>query len=93
MNKAELIDAVAAKTGQSKSDAGAAVEAVFDNIRDAMKSGDTVSLVGFGSFQSAIVQLGLDATRELGKKSKLQLPGHPNSKPVSNLRMLLTDRA
>ena len=50
VNKAELIDAVAANTGQSKSDAGAAVEAVFDNIRNAMKSGDTVSLVGFGSF-------------------------------------------
>jgi|TARA_B100000809_G_scaffold63422_1_gene60122 DNA-binding protein HU-beta len=50
VNKAELIDAVAANTGQSKSDAGAAVEAVFENIRNAMKSGDTVSLVGFGSF-------------------------------------------
>ena len=50
MNKAELIDAVAANTVKSKSDAGAAVEAVFDNIRNAMKSGDTVSLVGFGSF-------------------------------------------
>ncbi|HIN17578.1 MAG TPA: HU family DNA-binding protein [Gammaproteobacteria bacterium] len=50
MNKAELIDAVAANTGQSKSDAVAAVEAVFENIRNAMKSGDTVSLVGFGSF-------------------------------------------
>ena len=49
MNKAELIDAVAANTGQSKSDAVAAVEAVFENIRNAMKSGDTVSLVGFGS--------------------------------------------
>jgi DNA-binding protein HU-beta len=50
VNKAELIDAVAANTGQSKSDAVAAVEAVFENIRNAMKSGDTVSLVGFGSF-------------------------------------------
>ena len=50
VNKAELIDAVAANTGQSKSDAGAAVEAVFESIRNAMKSGDTVSLVGFGSF-------------------------------------------
>ena len=50
MNKAELIDAVAANTGQSKSDASAAVEAVFESIRNAMKSGDTVSLVGFGSF-------------------------------------------
>ncbi len=50
MNKAELIDAVAVTTGQSKGDAGAAVEAVFDHIKNAMKRGDTVSLVGFGSF-------------------------------------------
>lgn len=51
MNKAELIDAVAAATSLSKADAGRAVEAVFGSITDSLKRGDQVSLVGFGTFQ------------------------------------------
>jgi DNA-binding protein HU-beta len=51
MNKAELIDAVAAATNLSKADAGRAVEAVFGSISGALQRGDQVSLVGFGTFQ------------------------------------------
>jgi len=51
MNKAELIDAVAAATNLSKADAGRAVEAVFGSVTSALKRGDQVSLVGFGTFQ------------------------------------------
>ena len=50
MNKAELIQAVAAKTGLAKKDADAAVVAVVDAITDALKAGEKVSLVGFGTF-------------------------------------------
>ncbi len=49
MTKQELIDAVA-KTGITKKEAGAAVNAVFDSIKAALASGEKVSLVGFGSF-------------------------------------------
>ena len=49
MNKADLIDAVAAKTGLGKSQAGSAVESV-DVITEALTRGDSVSLVGFGIF-------------------------------------------
>ena len=51
MNKAELIAAVAAKAGISQKDAGVAVAAVLDEIKDALKKGDKVQLVGFGSFE------------------------------------------
>jgi DNA-binding protein HU-beta len=51
MNKAELIDAVAQTTGTSKAIAGASVDAVFDSIAGALKQGDKVSLVGFGTFE------------------------------------------
>lgn len=51
MNKAELIAAVAAKAGISQKDAGIAVAAVLDEIKDALKKGDKVQLVGFGSFE------------------------------------------
>ena len=50
MNKAELIDAIVAKTEMSKKDADAALTAVVDAIKDALKAGDKVSLVGFGTF-------------------------------------------
>ena len=50
MNKAELIQAVAAKSGLTKKDAEAAVAAVIDSITDALKAGEKVSLVGFGTF-------------------------------------------
>jgi DNA-binding protein HU-beta len=50
MNKAEFIDAVAAKAGLSKADTGKAVDAVIDTIASALKSGYQVALVGFGSF-------------------------------------------
>jgi DNA-binding protein HU-beta len=50
MNKAELIEAVSTQTSLQKADATRAVDAVFDSITSALKSGDTVSLLGFGTF-------------------------------------------
>ena len=50
MNKAELIDAVASRANISKSDAGSAVDAVFNSIQGALSRGDSVSLIGFGTF-------------------------------------------
>ena len=50
MNKSELIDAIAQKGGLTKVDAGKALDATLEAIGDALKAGDTVTLVGFGSF-------------------------------------------
>ena len=50
MNKAELIDHVAASADLSKAAAGAAVEAVIGGVTGALSNGDSVSLVGFGTF-------------------------------------------
>jgi len=51
MNKSELIEAVADAADISKAAAGRALEGMIDAITDAMKKGDTVSIVGFGTFQ------------------------------------------
>ena len=51
MNKAELIAAIAAKTGDTKKGAEASVNAFVDVITDALAKGDKVQLVGFGSFE------------------------------------------
>ncbi|MDE0096931.1 MAG: HU family DNA-binding protein [Gammaproteobacteria bacterium] len=50
MNKAELIDAVADSASLTKTDAASAVDATFEAISKALAGGDTVSLVGFGTF-------------------------------------------
>ena len=51
MNKAELIAAVAVAANVSKKDAEAVISATLDTIAAAMKEGDKVQLVGFGSFE------------------------------------------
>jgi len=50
MNKAEFVDAVAAKASLSKTDASTAVDAVLDCLTDALKNGEQVTLVGFGTY-------------------------------------------
>ena len=50
MNKAELVDAIAAGSGISKADSKRALDAFIDATASALKSGGRVSLVGFGSF-------------------------------------------
>ncbi len=50
MNKSELIESIAEKADISKSTAGDALEAVLGGITDALKSGDSVTFVGFGTF-------------------------------------------
>ena len=50
MNKNDLVDAVAERTGLAKSDAARAVEAVLGTVTDALKKNETVALSGFGSF-------------------------------------------
>ena len=51
MNKAELIAAVADKTGESKAKAGELVDAVFEVITNTLTKGDEIKLPSFGSFQ------------------------------------------
>jgi DNA-binding protein HU-beta len=51
MNKTELINSVAEKAGLSKKDAEAAVKAVIGTIEETLKAGDSVALVGFGTFE------------------------------------------
>lgn len=50
MNKSDLIDQIADSAGLSKADAGRALDATVDAITSALKQGQSVSLVGFGTF-------------------------------------------
>ncbi len=51
MNKSDFVSAVASTAELSKTDAGNAVDAVIEVIKKALKKGDSVSLVGFGTFE------------------------------------------
>jgi DNA-binding protein HU-beta len=50
MNKAEIVARIASDAGLTKSDALKAVDALIDNVTKALKRGEKVTLVGFGSF-------------------------------------------
>ena len=50
MNKSELIDAVANSASLTKADSARAVDAVIATVTEALKSGDQVTVVGFGTF-------------------------------------------
>ena len=50
MNKAELIDAMASDANLSKADAKRALESLTSNVTSALKKGDKVALIGFGTF-------------------------------------------
>ena len=51
MNKTELIDALAAKTGLTKKDSEATLNAFVQTVTEQLAKGDKVSLVGFGTFE------------------------------------------
>lgn len=50
MNKSELIDAIASKGDLTKAQAGQALEALVEAVSETLKGGDSITLVGFGTF-------------------------------------------
>ena len=72
MNKAELVSAVAEKTGMSKKDSEKAVNAAFDTITEALAAGDKVQLVGFGAFE--VKERGARIGRNPKTKEEVEIP-------------------
>jgi DNA-binding protein HU-beta len=72
MNKAQLIDAMAAGAGLTKADAKKALDAFVSATTDALKGGDRVALIGFGSF--AVSERGERTGRnpQTGKEIKIE---------------------
>ncbi len=75
MNKNDLNAAVAANSGLSKNDCAKAIDGVFDAITNALKSGDEVRLVGFGTFS---------ITRRKASEGRNPRTGEPIQIPASN---------
>lgn len=71
MNKAELIDAIAADAGLSKADSKKALDACVNAITAALKKGDRISLVGFGSFSVSSRDARTGRNPQTGKEIKI----------------------
>ena len=54
MTKSELIDAIAENAGLSKADASKALSATLESVTDALKAGEKVALIGFGTFSVSL---------------------------------------
>ena len=76
MNKTELVASIVEKSGLSKKDAEKAVASVLDQITEALKAGDKVQLVGFGTFE---------VRNRAAKQGHNPRTGEPMTVPASKL--------
>jgi DNA-binding protein HU-beta len=72
MNKAELIDAIAAEANISKSDSKKALDAFISSVSKALQGGNKVSLVGFGSFDISERSARTGRNPQTGKEIKIE---------------------
>lgn len=86
MNKQDLIGAVAETSGLSKSDASKAVEAVFDSISTALKKGDEVRLVGFGTFSVSQRKASTGRNPRTGETMTIKASAQPKFKAGKGLK-------
>ena len=86
MTKAELISAVAEKAGLKKVEAEKAVAAFIDTVTGALKKGDKLSLVGFGTFATAKRAARKGQNPQTGKKINIPAATVPKFKPGKTLK-------
>jgi len=85
MNKAELIEAVASESGLSKADAKRALESFVNQVTGALKKGDRIALVGFGSFSISNRVARMGRNPQTGKEIKIAAKKVVKFKPGANL--------
>jgi DNA-binding protein HU-beta len=85
MNKGDLVNEVA-KVVNSKKEAQAAVDCVFSSISSALKKGDTISLVGFGSFKVAKRKARKGRNPQTGEEIDIKASNVPKFTPGKALK-------
>ena len=86
MNKNDLISSVADSSGLSRGDAVKAVEGVFEAISGALKSGDEVRLVGFGTFSVAKRKASTGRNPRTGEPMTIKASTQPKFKAGKGLK-------
>ncbi len=86
MTKAELVETVAKSSGLTKAVAEKAVGAFIDAVSAALKMGDRVTLVGFGSFEVATRKARVGRNPRTGKEIKIAAAKVPKFRPGKALK-------
>jgi DNA-binding protein HU-beta len=71
VTKQDFVDAVADRSGMSKRDAGAAVDAVLDTITETLRRGDAVTFTGFGKFSTSARAARMGVNPRTGEKVQI----------------------
>lgn len=89
MNKAQLIDKIATETNISKAQAEAILDCTVDTIKKAVKKGDDVKLVGFGTFTKAKRKARTGRNPQTGKAIKIPAAWTPKFRAGSEFKSLV----
>ena len=89
MNKAQLVEAVAQKTGLKKKEAEVAVNAMTDAIIAALHEGDKVQIVGFGTFEVKQRQARMGRNPKTREAVEIPPARVPDFKPSQNLKEIV----
>jgi len=86
MNRQELIEALATKTGSTKADADRSIAAVIEIISATLKKGDKIALVGFGTFEVRKRAARIGRNPATGAELKIKASKTPAFKPGATLK-------
>ena len=90
MNKAQLVDQLATKTGVSKADTERILNATIDTIKKSVKKAEDVTLVGFGTFTRTKRKARKGRNPQTGAEIKIPASTVPKFRPGKPFRDLLT---
>lgn len=86
VNKSELIDVIASAADLPKASAGRALDAMVDGVTDAMRKGDQVALVGFGTFSVKHRAARTGRNPQTGESIEIKASNVPSFKPGKALK-------
>ena len=93
MNKGELVASIASEAGLTNKDAGAALGATLANITKALKKGDSVTLVGFGTFSVSKRKARMGRNPQTGQEILLEARKVLTFKPSLVLKNILNEES
>ena len=91
MKKPELIDAIAAKTGEEKKIVASIVDSVFDIIVKTMKSGEIVDIYGFGKFESVHKPAHMGKNPKTGEEKMIEAKNSPKLRYSSAVKKAINE--
>jgi DNA-binding protein HU-beta len=86
MNKAELVEAIATRADISKNKASEVVDAFVESVTEALRKGDSVTLVGFGSFVVTKREARIGRNPKTGENLNIPASNVPKFKPGKSLK-------